>query len=136
VATTRTFLDADVLINAFRGVGSLAAAARTIIDDPDREFVASDILRLEVLPKSHYFGRATEEQFYADYFAAASEFIETNPTIVQAAEIEAKACGLAAGDALHVAAAKAAAAQEFITSEKTTSALFRVSGLTVTSIRQ
>lgn len=55
--TTRTFLDADVLINAFRGVGPVATAAQSIVDDPDREFVTSDILRLELIPKPHYFGR-------------------------------------------------------------------------------
>jgi integrase len=51
VAKTRTFVDADVLINAFRGIGPTASAAQAVVDDPDREFVVSDILRLELLPK-------------------------------------------------------------------------------------
>jgi len=52
VAGTRTFVDADVLITAFRGTGQVLTRAQNIIDDPDREFVASDILRLELLPKA------------------------------------------------------------------------------------
>jgi predicted nucleic acid-binding protein len=136
VAKTRTFLDADVLINAFRGIGTVAVAAQAIVDDPDREFVASDILRLELIPKPHFFGRAAEEQFYEDFFAAAAECVNTTPAIVRAAEIEAKAFGLAAADAMHVAAAKATSVAEFVTAEKPTSAVFRTSGLLVTSLRK
>ena len=128
MAKTRTFLDADVLINAFRGIGPVAVTAQAIIDDPDREFVASDILRLELLPKPHFFGRTTEERFYEDFFAAAVECAESSAALVQAAEMEAKTCGLAAADALHITAAKELSAQEFITAEKPTSALFRVTG--------
>lgn len=135
MAKTRTFVDADVLINAFRGMGTVAAAAQAIIDDPDREFVASDVLRLELLPKPHVFGRAAEEQFYEDFFAAAVECVEITAKLTQVAETEAKASGLAAADALHVAAAKAAKVNEFVTAEKATSALFRVSGLSVNSLR-
>ena len=40
---TVTFLDADVLINAFRGKGDIATAAQAVLDDPDRTFLASDI---------------------------------------------------------------------------------------------
>lgn len=61
--------------------------------------------------------------------------METTQALVQAAEAEAKACGMAAADALHVTAAKMASVQEFITAEKLTSALFRVTGLTVISLR-
>jgi predicted nucleic acid-binding protein len=135
VAKTRTFVDADVLINAFRGIGPTASAAQAIIDDPDLEFVVSDILRLELLPKPHYFGHTAEEQFNEAFFAAAIESVETTTAIVRAAEIDAKTFGLAAADALHVAAAKDAGVEEFITAEKTTSPLFRVIGISITSIR-
>lgn len=132
---TRTFVDADVLINAFRGIGPTASAAQAVIDDPDREFVVSDILRLELLPKPHYFGRTAEEQFYETFFAAAIEYVETTSAIVQVAESEAKTFGLAAADALHVVAAKEARVQDFITAEKVTSPLFRVTGFSINSIR-
>jgi predicted nucleic acid-binding protein len=135
VAKTRTFVDADVLINAFRGIGLTASTAQAVLDDPDREFVVSDILRLELLPKPHYYGRAAEELFYEAFFAAAIECVDTASAIVQAAESEAKTFGLAAADALHVATAKQAGVQEFITAEKVTSPLFRVTGLSISSIR-
>ena len=55
--------DADVLINAVRGNSVLTVAARAIINDPGREFIATDILRLELLPKTRFFRRAAEERF-------------------------------------------------------------------------
>ena len=69
------------------------------------------------------------------YFAAAVECIETTPLLVQAAESEASLCGLTAADSLHVAAAKANGVQQFFTAEKSTSALFRVTGLPIISLR-
>jgi predicted nucleic acid-binding protein len=42
---------------------------------------------------------------------------------------------LGALDALHVAAAKISGAEEFVTTERPTTALFRVVGITVTTIR-
>lgn len=136
VAKTRTFVDADVLINAFRGAGSVATAAQEVLDDPAREFVASDILRLELIPKSRFFGRIAEAQFYEAFFASVVQFMETTPAMVKEAENEAKTIGLSAADALHVSAAKIAGAHEFITAEKRTSGLFRTSGLVVKTLRR
>lgn len=135
MAKTRTFVDADVLINAFRALGPLAVAAQDVLDDPGREFVASDILRLELIPKPHFNRQTAEEQFYETYFASVIQLVETTPQIVRDAEREAKAVGLAAADALHVAAAKHAGATEFMTAEQATKPLFRVSGIIVTTIR-
>lgn len=131
---TRTFVDADVLINAFRGIGPTASAAQAVIDDPDREFVVSDILRLELLPKPQCFARTAEEQLYEAFFVAAIECVETASAIVQAAESEARPSA-SLPSALHVAAAKEAGVQDFITAEKVTSPLFRVTGLSIHSIR-
>lgn len=50
--TTRTFLDSGVLIDAFRGSAALAAAAIRILNDRDRVFLTSELVRLEVLPKA------------------------------------------------------------------------------------
>ena len=71
----RTFLDAGVLIAAFRGIGALGVAARDALDDPDREFVASDVLRLELLPKAVYHGQTVEAQFYEVFFSAVAEMV-------------------------------------------------------------
>lgn len=131
---TRTFLDANVLITAFRGTGQLASDARAVLNDTDREFVASDVLRLELVPKAHYNKQILEEQFYEAYLSSVVEFVETTPQLVQSAEAEAKAAGLAAGDALHITAAKSAGVEEFVTGEKSTKPLFRVVGIKVTSL--
>ncbi len=117
-----------------RGTEQLARDAQNVIDDNTREFVASDILRMELIPKPHFNRQSAEEQFYEDYFAAAVEFIETTPELVRDAEIEAKQHGLSAADALHITAAKLAKVEDFITTEKSTKPLFRVQSMTIKSL--
>jgi len=46
----RTYLDAGVLIAAARGKEPIAIRALEILDDPNRQFVSSIFLRLELLP--------------------------------------------------------------------------------------
>jgi predicted nucleic acid-binding protein len=131
---TRTFLDANVLIMAFRGTDQVADKARAVLNDTDREFVASDVLRLELVPKAHFNKQALEEQFYEAYLASTVALVETTPQLVRAAEAEAKAAGLSAADALHVTAARMAGVDEFVTGEKSTKPLFRAAALTITSL--
>jgi hypothetical protein len=66
----RTFLDAGVLIAAFRSRNATSTPALTLLDDPERVFVTTDYVRLEVLPKPLYFRRQTEAEFYEAFFAA------------------------------------------------------------------
>jgi predicted nucleic acid-binding protein len=129
----RTFLDAGVLIAAFRSRNAASTSALTLLDDPERVFVTTDYVRLEVLPKPLYFRRETEAEFYEAFFAAA-EFVEVAQALVSAAFEEARQAGLAAMDALHVAAAKRASVDEFITVERPTTPVFRVAGLTVRTL--
>lgn len=135
MAPTRTFVDADVLIWAARGKESLSQAALTVLASPDREFVVSDFLRLEVLPKAAYHKQQGEEAFYRRVLAAAVETIPASPALVALAEQLAISYGLSAIDGLHVAAAITASAAEFLTAERTTSPLFRVQEIRMTSIR-
>jgi len=60
----RTFLDSGVLIAAFRSRNTVSTPALTLLDDPERVFVTTDYVRLEVLPKPLYFRRETEAAFY------------------------------------------------------------------------
>jgi hypothetical protein len=53
----RTFIDASVLIAAARGLGEVASAALSALDDPEREFVSSAFIRLEVLLKPVHWHR-------------------------------------------------------------------------------
>ena len=114
---TLTFIDSGVLIAASRGVGDVARRATGILDDPERTFASSDFVRLEVLPKPVYYGRHAEAAFYEAFFQAVTRWADVEATVRQAYD-ESRAQGLAAMDALHVAAATIVGADELVTTEK------------------
>ena len=89
---------------------------------------------MEVLPKAVYFRRQDEVAFYETFFASA-QFAPFSEALMAQAHSEACHAGLRALNALHIAAAKASGAEEFITTERPTTALFRVIGITITSLR-
>jgi predicted nucleic acid-binding protein len=130
---TRTFLDAGILIAAVRGQEDVAARALAILDDPARSFITSDFLKLEVLPKALYYQRPAEVALYERFFSKA-RLIPVSATLVTQAFMEACACGLSALDALHITVAKTSGAAEFITTEHTSTPLFRVIGLAIKTI--
>lgn len=109
-------------------VGSL------VLNDPERVLVGSDMLRLEIMPKALYFGRDVESRFYSSYFELLDTLVPTTPQLVVTAEELAMGSGLAAMDALLVAAAKEAKADEFITFEKPDKPMFRVEGISIVSL--
>ena len=129
----RTFLDAGVLIAAFRGSPDARRSALAAIEDPTRIFVVSDFVRLEVLPKAQYYKRQHEVAFYTTIIATA-ESVEFSPNLIESAHREAAQSGLAAMDALHVAAAKDANCEELLTTENPEKPMFRASGIRVISI--
>jgi predicted nucleic acid-binding protein len=131
-----TFVDAGILILAARGSADLSARALAVLGDPRRTFVASPFLKLEVLPKPSYFQRADEVSFYETFFGAVSLWIPASVELVEHAMRVASAYGLACVDALHVAAALDAHADELVTAERPTSPLFRVVGLTMLTIME
>jgi predicted nucleic acid-binding protein len=127
----RTFLDAGVLIAAIRGTPELADPAMELLNDPERLFVSSDFVQLEVLPKTVYFRHTAEAAFYRAYFASITEMVPVSQALVAQASGQAQRAGLAAMDALHVAAARASEATGFMTAEPPRKPLFRVEGLTL-----
>ena len=127
---TRTFLDAGILIAAVRGRAEERRRAMALIGDPGRSFIASKFLRLEVLPKALYYQKPAEAALYERYFAN-TQLIPVSESLIDQAHTEAYTFGLAALDALHVTFAKAGGAEEFITTERPTSPLFRVTGIIV-----
>ena len=131
----RTYIDASVLIAAFQGDEIISSRAMKVLEDPYRELVVSDFLRLEVLPKTTCHGNDAEAQFYETFFQAARRTVRTSRNLISQAHEEAAGAGLAAMDALHVAAAKAGKSDELITVEKATKPSFRVSGIAVKTIR-
>ena len=130
----RTFVDSGVLIAAFRVEGELGANALSILAQADRDFVSSDFVRLEVTPKPAYFGRELESQFYQAFFQTAKRFIRTTRVLIEEAQSEAELFGLSGPDAVHIAAARRANCDEFITTERPTRPMFRVDGMQMTSI--
>ena len=131
----RTFLDGGVLIAAIRGLPVPTERALGVINDPERVFLASDFVRLEVLPKALYFRQQDEVDFYETYCAIVVEMVTVSPALVMQAYTEAQHVGLAGMDALRIAAAKAGGVEEFIPTERPTTALFRVTGMTMTTLR-
>ncbi len=129
----RTFLDACVLIAAFQGNEDISERAFEIIDDTEREFVISDYLKLELIPKPKFHGFQEEVEFYETFFSNAAIQIVPNPEIsAQAIEL-ASQYDLSPIDALHISAAKSVEA-EFITAEKQEKPFFKVADISVTTI--
>jgi len=131
---TRTFIDASVLIAAARGQAPQAHRAMEILDDPEREFVSSDFVKLEVLPMPVYHGRSDEVAFYQTFFGNVAHWPSVSATLSAAALAEACGTGMHALDALHVAAAVAADAAELITAEHPAKPIHRTKSLKVVTI--
>ncbi len=130
-----TFVDAGVLIAAARGRTEVSAQAMEILDDPDRSFASSEFVRLEVLPKALFNRKSDEAEFYLEFFRAVTCWpANTDAVVGHAYEIGVK-FGMAALDALHVAAAISAGAEEFITTEKPGKPLHRTTDIRVRSIQ-
>jgi len=134
-ALIRTFIDAGILIAAATGRDALFERAWDIFDGPERVFLTSAFVRLEVFPKALYFHHQGEADWYAMFFTDIAEIVPLSEAFMTQAHVEAEQAGLDALDALHIAAAKLGGAEEFVTTERLTTALFRVVGLKMTTIR-
>lgn len=130
----RTFIGSGVLIAAATGNANLSDSAFNVLNDPDRVFVTSDFVGLEVFPKAEYHGNNDEVAFYEAFFNAAEQSVPASQELVSNARTEAKTYGLAALDALHVSAAKISGSEEIITTERNTKPIFRVTGISVITI--
>ncbi len=104
------------------------------MDDPTREFLTSDTVKLELLPKPLFEKRRSEVEFYNDHFNVAEAAESFSAELGNAASALAKKYGLAAMDALHLASAIRQGAEEFITSELPGKPMFRVKELKVVSL--
>ena len=88
--------------------------------------MTSPFVQLELVPKAIYHKKHLEKAFYDEYFRAA-EWIRDLNRIEAVAQTEAAKSGLAAMDALHVAAAHLAGADEFVTTERPGKPIYRSS---------
>lgn len=122
------------MIAAFRGPADLSVKALEILDDPDRRFVSSPFVRLELLPKPLFTQHRLEVVFYRAFFENVSVWAEVSHELVVAAEHLATKYGLSALDGLHGAAALAVGATELVTTEKQSKPIHRLPGLSVVSL--
>ncbi|MBI3679146.1 MAG: PIN domain-containing protein [Acidobacteria bacterium] len=122
----RTFLDSGVLLAAVRSLGRDRERALEILEHPDRRFLTSPFVHLELVPKAIFHKKGLEKAFYDEYFNAAEWFRDLDK-IEAAAQIEASKSGLAAMDALHLAAANLSRADEFVTTERPGKPIYRTS---------
>ncbi|BAY31363.1 hypothetical protein NIES2107_32220 [Nostoc carneum NIES-2107] len=130
----KTYIDSGVLITAFQGIQSTSIRANSILNDANREFVSSQFVKLELLPKAIYNQNPDETEFYETFFSAVSHWATDLEQITQDAYQIACIYGLAAMDALHVAAALWLKADELITTEKPTKPMHRVTTIKIISI--
>jgi hypothetical protein len=128
---TRTFLDAGVFLTAHDADNVKSGAALRLFESGDRELVATNLLRLEIVPQAAFHKRQPEIEFYEACFSRVTHWIEIDSPLIKTAERLASNYGLHAIDALHVMAALAAGAEEVITTERITKPLFRVTQLRV-----
>lgn len=131
----RTYVDANLLIAAWRGDGELGLRALKILDDPQRNIIVSRAVWLEVMPKAIYHKQEQEVAFYQEIFDAF-EVIEWSAEALCQAEDLARQYGIAAMDAIHLAIAIISGVDEFISAEKPQKPMFRVSEIAVQSIRR
>jgi predicted nucleic acid-binding protein len=131
----KTYIDSGVLIDAIRGNDANAQKAIAILDDPEREFISSIFVRLEVLPKAIHHRNQHEVEFYETFFHSVKYWADSLNDIVELAYQEATTYGLNAIDSLHVASALSSNADELITSEKVTSLIHKTKSIKIVSIR-
>jgi predicted nucleic acid-binding protein len=129
----RTFLDAGVLIAGARSIGPDQERALRVLGDPNRLFLTSPFVRLEVVPKTVFHRRQLETVFYERYFEVAVWYRDLEK-IEAVAQREAANSGLGAMDALHIAAAYLLDADEFVTTEKPGRAIHRSSVVDIVSL--
>ncbi len=97
--------------------------AHQLLNDHEREFVASEFLKLEVLPMATFFAKRRELRFLRDFFDSIAHWAPCETLISPALDL-ASAYGLGALDALHLCAAKHFDA-EFISAERPTKPIYK-----------
>ncbi|WPL18201.1 putative nucleic acid-binding protein, contains PIN domain [Thiorhodovibrio winogradskyi] len=130
----RTYVDANVLIAAWNAEKEPRAWARAVLDDPQRRFIISDFVRLEVLPKPE-FHRKTRELAFMHMVFSTAENVPVSTALVQRALAMAGRYDLSPLDALHLAAAAEARVDELVTMERPEKPMCRQTEVRVISLR-
>lgn len=126
----RSFLDSGVLLAAVKSAERDREKALQLLEDPDRLFLTSPFVHLELVPKAVFHKKRLERDFYEVYFSRA-EWCRDAAKILSVATVEAAGHGLSAMDALHLAAARILGADELVTTERPGKPLYRTDLLEV-----
>jgi predicted nucleic acid-binding protein len=129
----RTFLDSGVLLTGWKGKDRLIAIQ--VMEDGEREFYTSQVVRLELLPKALFHKQTAEIEFYKAHLdhVRAEEPLSAN--LGREAFELGRRYGLAAADAINIASAIRQNVKQFITSELPGKPMFRVKELEVRSLQ-
>jgi predicted nucleic acid-binding protein len=130
----KTFLDSNVLLMAWKGKEEDAIKAIGILEDRARKFFTASTVKLELLAKPYYFKNRDEVDFYNSHFEQVVDEEPLSAELGLRAFELGKKHGLAAMDALNIAAALKMDVEEFITGGMPGKALFRVPGIKVTTL--
>jgi predicted nucleic acid-binding protein len=131
----RTYLDTNVLIEVFQGrQNEYYRRIMEVLNDPLRQWVVSDFLALELLPKPTFYRREEEVEFMQTFLRSAAQHIAASSQVVQKAIYVASSYDVAPMDALHVAAAWEAHVDEFLTLEKPSHPICRVQEISIRSL--
>lgn len=129
-----TYIDTGVLIWAFREDGAASDLASSFLFDPLREYVTSHYLLLDLLPHCEFCGRSEEAEFYRAFFHSARHRVPSSDALIAYALQEGCKTGISGIDAVHVACAAIAGAEELITTEGLTKPMHRTSLLKIITI--
>ncbi|MDR2946403.1 MAG: PIN domain-containing protein [Candidatus Adiutrix sp.] len=121
----RTYIDANVIINAWRGLGPFQDNAFAILEDPDRILLSSAFLQLELLPKPTFHKNVGEVAFI-NRILEHTVHVPTDEQIPRKALELSSRYDLAAIDALHAAAAITGGADELATFESREKPLYKI----------
>ena len=128
-----TYIDACLLMAAFKEKDARNVQALSIIKDKRRTFLVSDALWMEVMPSALRNKRAGEIAFYEDFFSTAQHIPMSDAIMRRARSLSARYF-IDAMDAIHVAYALEAGADQFISAENSTRPMFAVQEMPVLTI--
>lgn len=130
----RTYIDTGVLIASLHGPASVTLQAISYLNDSLRDYVTSDFVKLELFPQCRFHKNAAEERHYEDFFQRCKIYVPTSPELIELAIAHGSKTGISGLDAIHVACAIAAEAEELITAERVTKVIHRAVGIKVITI--
>ena len=131
--TILTYVDACLLIAAFQNKSERDQTASGILNDKRRVFLASDALWMEVMPAPRRNKRQREIDFYERFFARARH-LPMSDAIMRRARGLSSIYHLDAMDAIHIAHAIDAGADEFVSAENSTKPMFAVQEMPVLTV--